>query len=60
MLVACAVTDSGAYELNGDELSITDISGETTTSTVDLNENTLSGNIEYGDFGTVEIVFQKS
>ncbi|MBT0607771.1 lipocalin-like domain-containing protein [Aequorivita echinoideorum] len=55
-----ATTNSGTYELNGDQLTITESSGETTTATVDLNGNTLSGNFEFQTYGNVELVFQKN
>lgn len=54
--------NTGSYTLDGDQL--TTISNEpdptTTTTTVDLNGNTLKADFEFGNFGNVELVYTRN
>lgn len=53
---------TGTYTLNGNQLTITTVGPEPTTETrtIDLNGNTLKGSIELGDFGNVELVYNRN
>ncbi|AFL80467.1 hypothetical protein Aeqsu_0966 [Aequorivita sublithincola DSM 14238] len=56
------VASTGTYSLNGDQLTVTTTGPDPTTETrtIDLNGNTLKGSIQLGDFGNVELVYNRN
>jgi len=53
------IITTGTYELNGDELTTVDSNGISNTTTINLNQNTLRGSIPFGEFGNVELVYER-
>lgn len=54
---------AGTYTLNGNQLTTTTNDSnnpETTTTTISLNGNTLKATIEFGNFGDVELVYNRN
>ena len=63
-VVVCTgtLTNSGTYELNGNQLTTTVNTAtgpEVTTTTINLENNILKASFEYQQFGTIEFVYQR-
>ncbi|QAA82536.1 hypothetical protein EI546_12765 [Aequorivita sp. H23M31] len=56
-----SVVNSGTYTLDGDQLTINpdNPDEESSTTTIDLNNNTVRYSMEAGDLGTVEFVLKR-
>ncbi len=56
------VTNTGTYELNGDQLTTTTgtTTPEVTTTTIHLDGNTLKASFEFDTVGNVELVYQRN
>ena len=55
------ITSTGTYELDGNQLTTTTntTTPEITTTTIDLNGNTLKASFGFDSFGEVELVYHK-
>ncbi len=56
------LTNSGTYELNGDQLTTTVDTAtgpEVTTTTITLNNDILKATFDYQEYGDIEFVYQK-
>lgn len=53
------IITTGTYELEGNQLTTVDSNGISNTTTINLQQDTLSASIPFGEYGNVELVYER-